>query len=161
MIARRKYWEQLTELWDLSETASMISEALLSLITLKAFILGEAMEDTTFIRELLRRVSRCHNFLEKLIQELHLYAQSKASESPLVSILIEALGTEDYEILHSTLEKALSSINTIKNVSELSELINIFTKKEKEIEALKSLLESLSETLTKKTGKLASELFTF
>jgi len=161
VIARRKYWEQLTELWDLSETASMISEALLSLITLKAFILGEAMEDTTFIRELLRRVSRCHNFLEKLIQELHLYAQSKASESPLVSILIEALGTEDYEILHSTLEKALSSINTIKNVSELSELINIFTKKEKEIEALKSLLESLSETLTKKTGKLASELFTF
>jgi len=93
--------------------------------------------------------------------KLHLYAQSKASESPLVSILIEALGTEDYEILHSTLEKALSSINTIKNVSELSELINIFTKKEKEIEALKSLLESLSETLTKKTGKLASELFTF
>lgn len=161
MIARRKYWEQLTELWDLSETASIISEALLSLIALKTLVLSKAIEDSAFIKELLRRASRCHDFLNKLIQELHLYAQSKASESPFVSILIEALGTEDYEKLHSELEKALSSIKVIKSISKLSELINIFTKKEKEIEALKSLLESLSETLTKKTGKLASELFTF
>ena len=97
--------------------------------------------------------------LERALKDLELYIDGKASETILVTLLINAYGRVDAEDIKNHLLNAIQGLNKLNEMR--NEILDKSVLDDKNILELEDLLKGLSDTLSRKIGQLASEVYTF
>ena len=155
MAVSRSNWEKLVELWDLSELASIVSRALASLYMLKMGV----YEPKINLR-LLHDIEKCREILERALKDLELYINGKAPETILVTLLINAYGRVDAEDIKNHLLNAVQGLNKLDEMKKY-EILDKSVLDDEDVLELEDALKGLSDALSRKTGQLASEVYTF
>ena len=85
MSISRSGWERLAELWSISEIATVLPRASMSLQ-----IIGMCMHSCEVdVYELVQDIAKCKNFLQGILKDLGLCVTGEASEAELVALLME------------------------------------------------------------------------
>ena len=156
MITSRSSWEKLVELWDISEVASVVSKALASLYMLKV----STCESDLDLNTISSNVKECEKVLKKFSEDLELYMDNKASETVLVTILIDSFGDVDVEKIKEHLSKAIKGVGKLNKI--LSEKpIDRKALEDGDLVELERVLSKLSDTLSKKVERMANEIYAF
>ena len=156
MIISRSSWERLVELWDISEIANTISKALASLYMIKIGL----REPEVDVKILLHNIEKCRSILGKLLIDLDLYISSKAPETALVTLLINAYGDTNVKKIREHLNRAIHGLEKLIKVLAYEPLdISVF--KDRDVIELENLLRKLSDTLSRRVEQMASEIYAF
>lgn len=156
MVISRSNWERLVELWDISEVASTISKTLISLYMIKAGL----HEPEVDVKVLIHGIKKCRNILMKVLTDLELYINNEAPETELTTLLIEAYGDVNVEKIRDHLGRAIQGLDKlIKTFSRKPPDTDIL--KDRDVIELENILRKLSDTLSRKVGRMASEIYTF
>jgi len=156
MVISRSGWERLVELWDISEVASTISKTLISLYMIKAGL----QEPEINVEVLIRSIEKCRNILKKLLADLELYMNNEAPETELVTLLIDAYGDVNVEKIRDHLSRAIQGLEKLIKAFSCKPL-DMGILKDRDVIELENTLRRISNTLSRKVERMASEIYAF
>jgi len=155
MAVSRSDWDKLVELWAVSEIASTISKALISL-----YILKMGAYEPEINTELLQNIGKCEGIISKILRDIELYINGRAPETMLVTLLIDAYGDVDVEKIRDSLLRAVQGLSKLVDMLRRG-VVDECVLKDKDVLESENVLRKLSDALSKRVGQIASEIYTF
>ncbi len=140
----------------MSEIASIISKALISLHIIKSRLTRAPIDTKTLIRNF----KSCEYVLRIFLEELDMYREGKSPETEAVEIIIEAYGDTDVERIRKHLSRAIQGLKKLVRALE-HKSFDTDILRDKDVAELEDVLQKLSDLLSRKVSELASGIYAF